>query len=77
MTQQHPTPNHAPNPSVRAVAIPSRMGRLLGAWRARRVTLAASTQPEQTSQRTEPMKTEQESNDKEQPPVEWALRLMM
>ena len=74
MTQQHPqnpvqTPNLSPPaaPST-ATLLPSRMGRLLGAWRARRT--AAEALPAATPQTRDDEKTEQ-------PPVEWALRLMM
>jgi hypothetical protein len=71
MTQQHPNLNIvAPEKPAPGAEIPSRMGRLLGAWRARRA--AMETSAVKTSQTAE-----EQDQDQEQPPVEWALRLMM
>lgn len=70
MNQSHThTPNvPAPDTASRPTELPSRMARLLGAWRARRATVTRSEQQ---------LNGSPESDDFEQPPVEWALRLMM
>ena len=66
MTQQSQNPNLTALHLVsRGPEVPSRMARLLGAWRARRSALATVD------------KQAEEEDAAPQPQVEWALRLMM
>jgi hypothetical protein len=68
MTQQQlPLIDSSPPQPPPATEVASRMGRLLGAWRARR---AAPPAPAMFA-------FPQSDTDDEQPPVEWALRMMM
>ena len=72
-SQTH-TPNvPAPETASRPSELPSRMARLLGAWRARRATVTRSEPESQVDSKT----GSTETNEFDEPPVEWALRLMM
>ncbi len=65
MTEQSSNSNlHEQTPSVQTTDLASRMARLIGAWRARRATDLQTTAPMQ-------------ADDASEPPIEWALRLMM
>jgi len=66
MTKRHETSNvTAPDPPVSRAEVSSRVARLLGAWRARSTAVAALKLQAQAAE------------DDEEPPVEWALRLMI